>query len=185
MTVEHIISSDELKGIVQTMLNTALQQAGVTDAEVGGSASAGLTARVRLGEVDVIEFHRDKSIGITVYKGQSKGTASITDLTPPALEAAVLAACRIAGYTQPDPAAGLADKDLLIKNVPDLDLYHPAPITPEQAIAYAKECEHAALNVSPEITNSEGGVFSLSDQFYVQANSRGLLATYPTTKYSA
>lgn len=184
MTAKHI-TNDELNNTVESMLQLAMQQSGVTDAEVGGAVNSGLMARVRLGEVDVIEFHRDKSLSITVYKGQSKGSASITDLTPSAVEAAVQAACRIAGYTQADPAAGLPEKDQLVKKIDDLDLYHPEGITPEQAIAYAKECEAAALNVSKEIVNSEGGVFSVNDQYYVQANSRGLLATYPTTKFSA
>ncbi len=100
MTIEHVISNEELKSAVQTMLDLALKQPGVTDAEAGGAAGAGLTARIRLGEVDVIEFHRDKSIGITVFKGQRRGNASITDLTKPAIENAVLAACRIADFTQ-------------------------------------------------------------------------------------
>ena len=96
MTVEHVITNKELTEVVKHMLAMSLQHSGVTDAEVGGSASAGLTAKVRLGEVDVIEFHRDKSLAITVYKGKRKGTASITDLTHPAIAAAVAAACRIA-----------------------------------------------------------------------------------------
>ncbi len=185
MAVKHIITNEDLTCIVQNMVDAAMQQPDVTDVEVGGSAGAGLTARVRLREVDVIEFHRDKSLGITVFKGQRKGTASITDLTQPAIDAAVQAACRIAEYTEADPAAGLADKDLLVKNPPDLQLYNAAGITPEQAIDYAKQCEAAALDYSKEITNSEGSVFSTSDQFYVYGNSRGLLAAYPTTKYSA
>ncbi len=185
MATKHIITNEELQNTVGSMLQLAMQQPGVTDVEVGGAVNSGLMARVRLGEVDVIEFHRDKSLGITVYKGQCKGAASITDLTPAAVEAAVQAACRIAEYTQADPAAGLPEKELLIQKVTDLDLYHPEAITPEQALEYAKECESAALSVSKEIINSEGGVFSVNDQFYVQANSRGLFATYPTTKFSA
>lgn len=185
MTVEHVITNKELTDVVKSMLAIALEQSGVTDAEVGGSASAGLTAKVRLGEVDVIEFHRDKSLAITVYKGKRKGTASITDLTPPAILAAVKAACRIAEYTEEDPCAGLAEKQYLATENPDLSLYHVAGITPEHAIEQAKACEAAALEYSKEITNSEGSAFSTNDQFYVYGNSNGFLAAYPTTKYSA
>lgn len=185
MAAEHIISSEELKNVVQSMLDLAMQQPGVTDAEVGGAAGAGLMARVRLGAVDVIEFNRDKSLGITIYKGQSRGNATITDITPKAIKEAVEAACRIASYTQADPASGLPEKELLISHIPDLQLAHPATISADKAIQYATECEAAALAVSKEITNSEGGVFSLNDQFYVHANSRGLMAAYPSTRYSA
>lgn len=185
MTIEHIISNEELTEVVKNMLATALEQPGVTDAEVGGSAGAGLTAKVRLGEVDVIEFHRDKSLAVTVYKGQRKGSASITDLTAAAMLAAVQAAARIAEYTEEDPYAGLADAKFLATEIPDLDLYHVAGITPEHAIERAKVCEAAALNYSKEIINSDGAAFSTNDQFYVYGNSRGFLSSYPTTKYSA
>lgn len=185
MMTQHIITNEELTRVVQNMLADAMQQPGVTDVEVGGSASAGLTARVRLGETEVIEFHRDKSLGLTVYKGKCKGTASITDLTAPAIAAAVQAACRIADYTEADPYAGLADQKDLATNIPDLDLYHAAGITPEQAISRAKECEAAALEYDKEITNSEGAIFSTNDQFYVYGNSKGFFAAYPTTRYSS
>jgi PmbA protein len=167
------------------MLNAAMVQPGVTAAAVGGSANAGLSARVRMGEVETIEFFRDKSLGITVYKGQRSGSATITDLTQPAITAAIAAACRIAEYTEPDEFAGLADKADLATDIKDLDLYHVSSITPEQAIANALECEAAALSYDAQITNSDGAAFSTSDQLYVYANSNGFLAAYPTTRYGA
>lgn len=167
------------------MLDAAMLQPGVTAAAVGGSSNAGLSAHVRMGEVDTIEFFRDKSLGITVYKGQRSGSATITDLTQPAITAAITAACRIAEYTEPDEFAGLADKADLATDIKDLDLYHPCSITPEQAIANALECEAAALSYDAQITNSDGATFATSDQLYVYANSNGFLAAYPTTRYSA
>jgi PmbA protein len=167
------------------MLDAAVVQPGVTAAAVGGSANAGLSARVRMREIETIEFFRDKSLGITVYKGQRSGSANITDLTQPAIDAAIAAACRIAEYTEPDEYAGLADKKDLATDIQDLDLYHVSEITPEEAIQNALECEAAALNYSDQITNSDGAVYSTSDQLYVYANSNGFLAAYPTTRYGA
>ncbi len=185
MTQKHSITNEKLVDVVSIMLKTALEQPGVTAAEVGGVSSSGLNAKVRLGKVEVIEFHRDKSLSLTVYKGQSKGNASITDLTKTAIDAAVSAACRIAGLTQEDNAAGLADKTRLIKDVPDLDLFHPTEVSAEQAIEYAKTCEQGALEFSAKIANSEGGVFATNENFYVYCNSFGVNAAYPTSKYSA
>jgi Predicted Zn-dependent proteases and their inactivated homologs len=185
MAVDHIISNAELTQLVSNMLNSAMLQNGVTAAAVGGSANVGLSARVRLGEVETIEFFRDKSLSLTVYKGQCIGSASITDLTPPAIAAAINAACRIADYTEADPYSGLADKQELATAIPDLDLYHAAQISPEQAIINARQCEAAALGYDKEIVNSEGAVFSTSDQLYVYANSNEFLAAYPTTRYGA
>lgn len=167
------------------MLDAAVAQPDVTAVAVGGSASAGLSARVRMREVETVEFFRDKSLGITVYKGQRSGSATITDLTQPAITAAIAAACRIAEYTEPDEYSGLADKADLATDIQDLDLYHVSDITPEQAISNALECEAAALDYNAQITNSDGAVFSTSDQLYVYANSNGFLAAYPTTRYGA
>lgn len=185
MSQEHIISNQELINVVENMLAMAMEQPNVTDVEVGGSASVGLSAKVRMGATEVIEFHRDKSLGVTVYKGQHKGSASITDLTQTGVNSAIQAACRIAEYTEADPYAGLAERSQLATNIQDLDLYHPADIGPEDAIANAEECEAAALAHSKEITNSDGTVFSTNDQFYVYGNSAGFLSAYQTTKFSA
>lgn len=184
MTVKHMITAAELTNVVKQMLALALEQPGVTAAEVGGSSSIGLSAEVRLGEVEVIEFHRDKALDLTIYKGKCKGSVAITDLTLPAISAAVQAATRIAQYTQEDPYSGLADADQLATEIDDLDLYHATNLPAEEAITYAKECEAAALSYSTEIVNSEGATFSTNDQVYVYANSNGFLASYPTTKYS-
>jgi PmbA protein len=175
----------ELKNIISDMLEAAGKQPKVTAVEIGGSLDSGLSTSVRLGEVDTIEFSRDKSLGITVYKDKRKGSVTITDLGPEAIDSAIQAACRIAEYTEPDPYSGLADKNLLAKNIKDLDLYHPAAISAEQAIAYAKECEAAALSVDKKINNSEGASFSTHEQYYVYGNSDGFLAAYPTSRYSA
>lgn len=185
MTVAKTMDNSKLTEIVSQMLHKATTQPGVTAAAVGGSTNTGLAARLRLGEVESIEFHRDKSLSIVVYKGQRSGSVSITDLTPESIDSAVAAACRIAEYTQPDPCAGLADVDRLAKDIQDLDLYHPAGITAEQAIEYSKECEAAGLSYDKKITNSSGAGFSTNDSFYVYGNSNGFLSGYSTTRYSA
>lgn len=185
MSQEHILSTKELITLVENMLALAMQQPGVTNVEVAGSTSVGLTTKVRMGETEVIEFNRDKSIGLTVYKDKRTGSASITDLTQVSIVSAIQAACRIAEYTEPDPYSGLAAKDQLATNVPDLDLYHPTNISPEEAIINAKECEAAALSYSKEITNSDGAAFSTNDQLYVYGNTEGFISSYQTTKFSA
>ncbi len=57
----------------------------------------------RYGEVENVEFNSDGALGITVYLGQRKGSASSTDLSPAAIERAVQAAIDIARYTSEDP----------------------------------------------------------------------------------
>ena len=67
-----------------------------------------------------VEFNSDGALGITVYHQNRKGSASSTDLSPDAIARTVQAALDIARYTSPDPFAGVADKDLLAFDAPDL-----------------------------------------------------------------
>lgn len=185
MAAQDTIKQRELTSIIDDIVKSALKESGVTAVEAGGSLSSGLSTSVRMGSVETVEFNRDKSLGITVYKDKRKGNVSISDLSPNAIDSAIKAACRIAQYTEPDPYSGLADPKLLAKNIPDLDLFHPSDITAEQAISAAQECEAAGLAYDKRITNSDGASFSTSEQFYVYGNSDGFLASYPTSRYYA
>ena len=89
------------------------------------------------------------------------------------------AALSIARFTATDEAAGLADEDLLARTLPDLDLFHPWPVSVERAIELARSCEAAALAVDPRITNSEGASVSTQQSHFVYGNSLGFLAGYP------
>jgi PmbA protein len=144
----------------------------------------GLSVGVRLGEVETIEHHRSQGLGVTVYFGQRKGSASTTDLRTEALRETVAAACRIAQYAAEDEFAGLPDAELLAKEFPDLDLYHPWALDIEPAIALALECENAARGFHPAITNSEGASLNTYQGLRVLGNSLGFLHGYPSSRHS-
>ncbi|HEX7605303.1 MAG TPA: metalloprotease PmbA [Usitatibacter sp.] len=158
---------------------------GASDAEVEVSAAIGQSVTVRHGEVETVEYNRDKGLGITVYFGQRRGNASTSDLSVEAVERTVDAACAIARHTAEDDAAGLPDAGQLFKgDAPDLDLFHPWGLTVEEAIEIARRSEGAALAVDKRITNSEGGTVSAYDTDFILANTRGFLAGYPSSKAS-
>jgi PmbA protein len=159
------------------------KRAGATDAEVGISASQGLSVSVRMDEVETLEFHRDRGISVTVYIGQQKGSASSSDDSDDSIRAMVAAACAIARHTGADPCAGLAEADQLANRFPDLDLYHPWALSPEQAIEQALACERAG-RADPRIVNSEGASLSSGSSLRVYANSRGFMAGYPSSHHS-
>ncbi len=98
---------------------------GATQAEAAVSQNSGLSVGVRLGEVETLEHQRDRSMGITVYFGQRKGSASTADFSPEAVRATVAKACSIARFTAEDAYSGLADAALMARSQPDLDLDHP------------------------------------------------------------
>ena len=57
------------------------KRAGASQCEADASLQRGLTATVRLGEVDTVEYQRDRGLGLTVYFGKRKGSASTGDLS--------------------------------------------------------------------------------------------------------
>ncbi len=172
-----------LESVVADALAFA-RTAGATGAEVGLSVDAGLSVSVRLGEVESLEYQRDRGLGITVYVGQRKGTASTGDLSRAAVEETVRKAVSIASFTAADPYAGLADAADMAREIPDLDLAHPWPVSAEEAVELARRCEAAALAVDPRLTNSEGGSVSTHAGLRVYGNSHGFLASYPGTHHS-
>lgn len=174
---------EQLKNIVQDLLNEAGKQ-GATAAEAGLSVDDGLSVTARLGEVETVEYHCDQGLGITVYFGQRKGSASSNDLSPESLRETVTAACTIARYASEDPYAGLPEAELLAKQFPDLDLYHPWELTAEQAIEQAIECENAARDFDAAISNSEGASINSHQGVRVFGNSLGFLHGYPSTRHS-
>jgi PmbA protein len=157
---------------------------GATQAEADVSLQKGLTTTVRLGEVETVEYQRDRGMGVTVYFGKRKGSASTADLSPRAVAETVEKACDIARYTAEDDCAGLADAAELARDIPDLDLDHPWELSPEQAVECARTCEAAGRAVDARITNSEGATVGSHRGVRVYGNSHGFLAGYPSTSHS-
>lgn len=172
-----------LQKIAQDVLDQAKKQ-GATACEAELSDGFGQNVTVRKGEVETIEYNRDKGLSVTVYIGQKRGHASTSDFSPGAVSDTVAAALSIAGHTAADDCAGLADADLLAREFPDLDLYFPWSLPVEQAIELAKSCEAAAFAVDKRITNSEGASVSLSESQFVYANSLGFMGGYPSSRHS-
>ena len=174
---------DQLKSLVADCIQETRNQ-GATGAEVGVSMEAGLSATARLGEVETIEHHRSRGLGLTVYIGQRKGSASTSDLSPVAMRETVAAAVRIARHAAEDPCAGLPDADLLATEFPELDLYYPWAIEPEAAIDLAVACENAARNHHADISNSEGASLNTFEGLRVMGNSLGFLHGYASSRHS-
>jgi PmbA protein len=174
---------DDLREIAAQVLDHA-RTIGATSAETEVSEGFGQTVSVRRGEVENIEYNRDKGVGVTVYLGQRRGHASTSDFSAKALRETVEAAHAIARFTASDDAAGLADPDLLAREVPDLDLFHPWDIPVEQAIDTTRACEAAAMGVDARISNSEGATVSTQQSQFVYANSNGFMGGYPGSRHS-
>ncbi len=171
-----------LAEIAQEILGYAAS-CGATACEADVSEGFGQSVTVRKGEVETIEYNRDKGVGVTAYIGQRRGHASSSDFSADALKATVDAALSIARFTAEDSCAGLPDADQLARLSPDLDLFHPWDLSVEEAIARARECEAAAFAVSPQVSNSEGATVSAQQAHFASANSLGFSGGYATTRH--
>ncbi len=172
----------ELEQLVSDLLRRARAR-GASAAEAGASLSAGFDVSVRLGEVETLQHQRDRGLALTVYFGQRKGSASTADFSPAAIADALEAACSIARHTAEDPCAGLADPARMARELPDLDLYHPWALTPEQGIELARRCEQSARDQDARITNSEGATVETQRALQVYGNSHGFLGARSGTRH--
>lgn len=165
----------------------ALEEAskqGVDQAEAAASTDAGLAATARLGDVENLEFTNDRGLAITVFRNSCKGSASTSDVRPEAIREAVTKACTFASCTAQDPHAGLADAELMCREIRDLDLDHPWAIEAADAIDLAIRCEDAGLRQDDRINNSEGATVSTNRGLRAYGNTHGFIGSYAKTSHS-
>jgi PmbA protein len=177
------LAQQDLESIIERALEEARAR-GASQAEAAVSQDTGLSVGVRLGDVETLEHQRDRSMGITVYFGQRKGSASTADFSMDAVRATVAKACSIARFTAEDPCSGLADTALMARAPKDLDLSHPWNVSADRAIEIAKSCEAAALAFDKRINNSEGASLATHQGLHVYGNTHGFLGGYPTTSHT-
>jgi PmbA protein len=179
----HFSHTDEkLRQIAKDVLDHAATR-GASAAEAEVSEGFGQTVTVRRDEVETIEHNRDKGIGVTVYIGKQRGHASTTDFTSQAIRDTVDAALSIARFTASDDCAGLADEDVLARQIPELDLWHPWGLPVERAIELARACERAGFAADARTSNSEGASVSTQEARFVYGNSLGFMAGYPSSRH--
>ena len=181
---EGLPAQTELEKTIANVVEMA-KAAGASAVEAAISAETGFCVTARMGAVETVEHNRDNGLGITVYFGQRKGSATTTDTSEQGMRSTVQAACDIARYTAEDKCAGLADKSDLATESLDLDMNYPWEIDTSAAIELAVECEASALEYDKRINNSEGGSISSHTGLRVYGNSHGFLGGYASSYHSA
>ena len=176
------VSTAALERLAEAILSEAAK-AGATAAETEVSQAVGLSVTVRKDEVETVTYNRDKGISVTVYIGQRRGHASTADFADESIRATVQKAAAIARFTAEDPFAGLADRDRLAHDFPDLDLFHPWDLSVERAIELGRAAESAALAADKRIVNSEGATVSRGESEFVYANTNGFSGGYRSSRH--
>jgi PmbA protein len=171
-----------LEDTIQTAIDL-LKELNIKDYEISLSSSSGFSTSVRLGKLETSQYNCDNDFGVGVYIGQKKGYASSVDMSKQGLRNAIQAASSIAKYTQEDPFNGLAPKELMAFNIPDMDSYYPWEIDKDTSVDIIKECESIALS-QKEIENSDGVALNNFKGTSIYANSNKLIAKRDSSMHS-
>lgn len=174
------------ENVIQSVLENAVEYAkaqGADAVEVAANNDKGFSMTARLGDVETVEHHNQRSLGVTVYRGQAKGSATTNDIKQESIQKAIDAALNIAKHTAEDEYSGLADAELMAKDYPQLDLDHAWSMTPDDALALALQCEKVARD-DKRIVNSEGASVSSIRTQVSYANSHGFVGDYYGTRHS-
>jgi PmbA protein len=172
----------ELKNLAQRTVELA-RKGGADDAEVMLRDGAELTAKVRMGEPELVQEAASRGLGLRVFKDRRQAVTYTSDMRPDALESFVTESITLAELSEPDELNVLPDAKELATEVPDLDLWDDSVRVFEaaEALDRARRGERAALDHDPRISNSEGGSFSRTLGAVAFASSAGFTGGYRGT----
>jgi PmbA protein len=169
----------ELEGIARRVTEMATGS-GADAAEVIVRAGSELTAKVRLGEPELVQEAGSRALGLRVFKDGRRAVTYTSDTRPEALAAFVRETVELAGVAEPDDLNVLPDRDELATSVPELELYDDEAVTVDAAegLRRAIAGEKAALAFDPRVTNSEGATWSRTLGAVAFATSGGFSGGY-------
>jgi PmbA protein len=156
------LDTEHLLKLASQLVDLSLAS-GVDVAEASARQGWELSAKVRLGETELVQESGHHSVALRLIRSNRVATTSTSDVSEDGLKRCVQDAVELLDLTEPDPWAGPADPSLLGRGPGlDLDLFDPAidSIDADQAIAIARKAEAAALGSDPRLTLSEGASFS-------------------------
>lgn len=145
--------------------------------------SQSMDVSFRLGKLEEVERSESHDLGLRVFFGKRQASVSSTDFSDRILDELVDRAVAMAQIAPEDPHCGLAPKDRLATDIPDLDLEDPTEISSDQLAEYAATAEAAALQVAG-ITNSDGASASWGKGGVTLATSEGFSGAYASTSFS-
>jgi PmbA protein len=169
----------ELCDVAQLAVELA-KKAGADDAEVLVRDGSELTAKVRLGNPELVQEAGSRALGLRVLRGGKRAVTYTSDLRREALEALCAETVTLADLAETDENALPPDPALLATRVPDLDLYDPAiaEVDAAWALRQAVAGEAAARGHDPRVSNSEGATWSRVIGATAFATSGGFVGGY-------
>ncbi len=173
---------NHLKKIATVCIDTA-KKLGATDSNAFVMHSISETVNFRNKKLDESDRSDNLGVTLTTYIGKKKSTISSSNLTETNIKNLIERCIETTKITPEDEFNSLPDKELLAREINDLNLYDDNHIENEKKIDYLKEVENSAFE-NKEIINTETG-FSENKSNFILANSDGFLNGYKSSSFSA
>jgi PmbA protein len=173
--MDSLLDQSALTGLAERLV-AAARRAGADAADAIAERGVSQSVEVRDGTVEETERSEGDNMGLRVLVGRRQAVVSTNDLAGDidALAARAVAMARVAPE---DKFAGLADRELLVKTFPDLDLLDPQLPSVGQLEAIAHAAEAAGLAVKG-VTKSGGASASAGIGGMVLVTSTGFSGAY-------
>ena len=161
----------------------AAQRAGADAADAVAVRSMALSIEIRDGAVEESERSESDDFGLRVLVGRRQAVVSSNDLANHTVAALAERAVAMARAAPEDQYAGLADSDLLARQLPELDLLDPALPSVTRLEELARAAESAGRAVAG-VTKSGGASASAGIGGMVLATSHGFRGAYLRSGHS-
>jgi PmbA protein len=177
-----IKDQEHLKSKASYCLDLA-KKLGATDASVKVGNSIAETVSFRNKVLD--ESNRSDSLAISIetYIGKKKSSISSSNLLDENLKTLIEKCFETTKITPEDEFNSLPDKELLAKDIKDLNLYDQSHLDNDKKIDYLKELEETA-SIDEKIINTESG-FTENKSNFILANSNGFCNGYKSSSFTA
>ena len=156
---------------------------GASDVSVIVSNSISETVNFRNKKLDESNRSDNLSIDITTYVGKKKSSISSSNLLNENLNILLEKCIETTKNTPEDEFNSLPDRDLLAKEVKDLNLYDDTNLKNDHKIDYLKKLEASAA-FNKKIINTESS-FTQNKSNFILANSEGFCDGYKTSSFTA
>ena len=156
---------------------------GATDASINVGSSISETVNFRNKKLD--ESNRSDNLGvdITTYIGKKKSSISSSNLLQDNLNILIEKCIETTKNTPEDEFNALPDKDLLAREIKELNLYDDTHIKNDDKIKYLSVLENSA-SVDKKIINTESS-FTEDKSNFILANSDGFCKGFKTSSFVA
>jgi PmbA protein len=159
------------------------RRAGADAADAVAVRGMSLSVGVREGSVEESERSEADNVGLRVFVGRRQAVVSSNDLVGEGSDTLAERAVAMARVAPQDLFAGLAEPELLVRDIPDLDLLDPDLPTVEKLEEIARATESTALSVKG-VTKSGGASASAGIGGMVLVTSQGFNAAYLGSQHS-